>query len=85
MSPEFLQRANVPLRHIVGKRDNSINLKEGKPLVRYTHEQSLLFSESETAKMTLRENRLAIGSRPFWGVTFRPTCLRIRCLVVPGI
>lgn len=29
------------------------------------------------------ENELAIGSRPVWGVTFRPTCLPIRRLAVP--
>lgn len=43
-----------------------------------------MFSESETAKMKMRENKLVIGSRPVRGVTFRPTCLRTRRLAVPG-
>lgn len=34
--------------------------------------------------MKIGENELAIGSRPVWGVTFRPTCLPIRRLAVPG-
>lgn len=52
------------------QRDNSINLKEGKPLVRHTYilELSLLFSKSETAKMTIRENKFVIGLRPVRGV-----------------
>lgn len=34
--------------------------------------------------MKMRENKFVIGSRPVWGVTFRPTCLRTRRLAVPG-
>ena len=34
--------------------------------------------------MKIGENESAIGSRPVWGVTFRPTCLPIRRLAVPG-
>ena len=34
--------------------------------------------------MKIGKNKDALGSRPVWGVTFRPTCFPIRLLAVPG-
>ena len=84
-SKERMPRSGVKR---MAKGGNSINLKEGKTTgSTYIYlSLSLLFSKSETAKLTMHENELAIGSRPcIGGVTFRPTCLCIRCLVVPQI
>ena len=35
--------------------------------------------------MKIGKNKDAMGSRPVWGVTFRPTCFPKRLLVVPQI
>ena len=34
--------------------------------------------------MKIGKNKDAMGSRPVWGVTFRPTCFPKRLLAVPG-
>lgn len=61
-----------------------INSKEATTNSIHIHELSLLFSYQKTAKMKIGKNKDAIGSRPVWGVTFRPTCFPIRLLAVPG-
>ena len=83
-SKERMPRSGVKR---MAKGGNSINLKEGKTTgSTYIYlSLSLLFSNLKTTKLRMHENEFAIGSRPERGVTVRPTCLCIRCLVVPQI